>query len=31
MLGVPKEQREHSQYQFGRPVTLVDRPRQGRP
>ena len=27
MLGVPKEQREHSQYMFGRPVTLVDRPR----
>jgi len=27
MLSVPKEQREHSQYQFGRPVTLVDRPR----
>ena len=27
MLGVPKEQREHSQYMFGRPVTLVDRPK----
>ena len=27
MLAVPKEQREHSQYQFGRPVTLIDRPR----
>jgi hypothetical protein len=27
MLSVPKPQREHSQYQFGRPVTLVDRPR----
>ena len=27
MLAVPKKQREHSQYQFGRPVTLVDRPR----
>jgi hypothetical protein len=27
MLAVPKEQREHSQYQFGSPVTLVDRPR----
>jgi hypothetical protein len=27
MLAVPKPQREHSQYQFGRPVTLVDRPR----
>jgi hypothetical protein len=27
MLAVPKEQREHSQYQFGRPVTLVDKPR----
>jgi len=26
MLAVPKEQREHSQYQFGRPVTLIDRP-----
>jgi hypothetical protein len=31
MLGVPKEQREHSQYMFGRPVTLVDRPRAGQP
>ncbi len=29
MLNVPKEQREHSQYMFGRPVTLVDRPRPG--
>ncbi len=29
MLSVPKEQREHSQYQFGRPVTLIDRPRSG--
>ncbi len=27
MLSVPKQQREHSQYQFGRPVTLADRPR----
>jgi len=27
MLAVPKPQRENSQYQFGRPVTLVDRPR----
>src|SRR5262249_51584653 len=27
ILGVPKEQREHSQWQFGRPVTLTDRPR----
>ncbi len=27
MLSVPKAQREHSQFQFGRPVTLVDRPR----
>ncbi|HEY9227676.1 MAG TPA: hypothetical protein VIP11_13555, partial [Gemmatimonadaceae bacterium] len=27
LLGVPKEQREHSQWQFGRPVTLTDRPR----
>jgi len=26
MLATPKEQREHSQWQFGRPVTLVDRP-----
>jgi hypothetical protein len=27
MLSVPKPQRERSQYQFGRPVTLADRPR----
>jgi hypothetical protein len=27
MLSVPQGQREHSQYQFGSPVTLVDRPR----
>jgi hypothetical protein len=27
MLGVPKEQREHSQFQFGRPVTLMDKPK----
>jgi hypothetical protein len=27
LLGVPQPQREHSQFQFGRPVTLVDRPR----
>jgi len=27
MLSVPKAQREHSQYQFGRPVTLVDKPK----
>ena len=27
MLSVPQPQREHSQFQFGRPVTLVDRPR----
>jgi hypothetical protein len=31
MLAVPKEQREKSQYMFGRPVTLVDRPRAGQP
>jgi hypothetical protein len=26
MLAVPKKDREFSQWQFGRPVTLVDRP-----
>ena len=31
MLAVPQNQREHSQYQFGRPVTLVDRPRSTAP
>ncbi len=27
MAGVPKEAREHSQWQFGRPVLLMDKPR----
>ena len=27
LLAVPQKQREHSHFQFGRPVTLVDRPR----
>lgn len=27
LLSVPKEQREHSQFMFGRPVTFADKPR----
>ena len=27
LLGVPKEQREHSQFQFGSPVTVTDKPK----
>jgi hypothetical protein len=26
LLATPKEQREHSQWQFGRPVTFADKP-----
>jgi hypothetical protein len=27
MLGVPKEDRKNSQFQFGHPVTFADKPR----
>jgi hypothetical protein len=31
MLGVPMQEREHSQWEFGRPVTFSDKPRPARP
>jgi hypothetical protein len=31
MLAVPQQEREHSQWQFGNPVTFVDPPRPARP
>jgi len=27
MLGVPMKEREHSQWQFGHPVTFADKPK----
>jgi hypothetical protein len=31
LLSVPKENREHSQFMFGRPVTLIDKPQPAKP
>jgi hypothetical protein len=31
MLGVPMKEREHSQWQFGYPVTLADKPKPPNP
>ena len=30
MLSVPQKDREHSQWQFGNPVTFVDKPKQAK-
>jgi len=31
MLGVPMKEREHSQWQFGNPVTFADKPKTSPP